>query len=147
MARRVTSALPIVDDNPGTCGGQCCEAFYLPYSFAEVWRAWEAWRAGKKQWTDDRGKDRAIPTDIELLAPMVRSLGTYQVSIWGIRHNGEREMFTCAHYNPRGRRCEIYEHRPQVCRDHGQGDKACHVPSCTWADNRTPKAEAAKEDA
>lgn len=121
--------------NPTTnsCNGDCCEAFTLPFSGDEFWRAFDSWARGETSWTDNSGEDHGIPTDIHLVAPMIRSIGRHRTNPVGAQEYEEPiELFTCIHFNKETRRCGIYEHRPEVCRSYPTNN-CCDYQRCTWA--------------
>lgn len=120
------------------CHGDCCRAFPLSLTYGELLRGYDAWRAGATSCVRHGGGSMGIPTDVHLIAPMVRLLGIFDRNpVSGKTHDPPRELFSCVHLQPDGD-CGIYERRPRVCRIYPTAG-VCEYPGC-------PRAEVAALD-
>lgn len=102
------------------CTGHCCERFYLPFSPEAL-------------------KDRAerFPEDKQLqqVAGMVVYLeyGINPDSRTPPSPTRQGHWYTCSNFNKETRGCNIYQTRPDMCRDYPYSEP-CDYKTCTWED-------------
>lgn len=117
------------------CGGACCRRFTLPWSFAELTRAWsQSIRRELGILWDDHGNLLFNYADIETIFDMVIPLGMHY---WNPQEpdvilDTPVYHYTCRHLPPSGR-CGIYPSRPSMCSCYPYG-KSCRYKEC-----QTPK--------
>lgn len=84
----------------------------LDYRPAELLHAWRRWRDGHST----MGNGRPVPSDIHLIAPMVRYLGYLtQNPTGGKPWPDKRHVYSCVHFTD-DNECAIYDMRPTMCR-------------------------------
>ncbi len=113
------------------CTGDCCRAFTLSITYGELLRGYDSWRFGGRTCIRHGGGQRGIPTDVHLVAPMIRPLGEFTKNpVSGAVFDQPTQLYTCVHLTTNSD-CGIYDRRPDICRIYPNGRK-CHFPGCTW---------------
>lgn len=107
------------------CGGHCCRRFRFgrDSSMKQIWEEY------------DRALKSGNPTrdDIHIVAPMLIPLGRSNVNGNGKVDGEAAYWYSCKHLDTETGLCTIYEHRPRVCRIHGDVDggfAACQYDAC-----------------
>ncbi len=122
------------------CTGHCCRSFYLPFSPKELREAYDRWYASQTGYpvhkTTTEPKDQRLYQDIHLVAPMVEHLGKFRKNPLGtVNDDGfgkeRRHYYRCKLFDPKAKRCTIYEIRLRMCREYPYGNK-CNYRGCTW---------------
>ncbi len=138
------------------CTGHCCRCLPIPYSPEELWQAYRNWRAGSNAIRmGGIQTDRIpIPTDIDLIAPMLVYLGEFdkppsrKVKLTDAQLLGKRttaHYYRCKHLDEKTGDCTIYPFRPKMCRDYPY-EGSCNYAACTW-EARKEKPETRSERA
>lgn len=96
-----------IDPRP-RCSGNCCRGFSLEHPHAFVKEENERVLAG----------GTSVIPDVKIIADMLVPLGVFR----------GQELFTCRHLGKDGN-CQIYETRPQMCRDF-PGPDPCKYRNC-----------------
>ncbi len=99
------------------CTGQCCRAFFLPYSPEAL----------------DALAARQPDEETLQVHGMVVHLGLFDVNPAGGLNPVPCHYYTCKHFDEPSGNCGIYETRPKMCRDFPYG-KPCPFPDCGWDD-------------
>ena len=135
----------------GRCSGHCCACFYLPYSPDALEAAYMRWvKLHGKPGPDQvpvsmsngldafNGASASLLIDIHLIYPMLIYLGEgdrlmpKQIREVTTERGEERHYYSCVHWDQRTGNCQIYEHRPQMCREYPYRDNGCNYAGCTW---------------
>jgi Fe-S-cluster containining protein len=113
-------------------GEQCCRAFFLNASHANITRSADALMRGVKTFSDCQGLEHPCgPDDLEVYR-MVKKIGEgFQNPLTGGLYREQHEWFACRNLGRDGR-CTIHDHRPQMCRDFtcASGPGALNFPHC-----------------
>jgi len=113
-------------------GEQCCRAFFLNETHANVVRSADALMRGQKTYHDAIGLERVCGTDDLEVYRMVKKIGEGNINpLTGGLYKEPHEWFECRNLSKDGR-CRIHEHRPQMCRDFtcAKGPGALNFPHC-----------------
>lgn len=128
------------------CQGHCCERMVLgrAYSPEQLALAGEFFRRvmldreelSNEDWRRYMDAGVSLHPDAHVVADMAIPLGEADRDpVWdlaarwpGQQVNQRAHRYNCRHHLPSGD-CAIYDHRPQVCRDHG-AKFDCDHPAC-----------------
>jgi Fe-S-cluster containining protein len=94
------------------CNGMCCAKFFLPFPPEILWKSYQKYiLTGVKK-----------PSWIDLAGPML-------IPLMPAIESGAAWWYTCKHWDTETRLCEIYEKRPNFCREYPNGDICLHCNS------------------
>jgi len=137
------------------CSGHCCTEFCLPYSPDQLWAFYDYWLRARGCDSEvplemNESKSLVLMRDIFLVAPMVEYLG-FGISTQKKLNPSDESLlgtaeikahrYRCRHFCSGLKKCMIYEHRPQMCRNY-PGLGRCEYDGCTWDAGRGVKLTA-----
>ncbi len=136
----------------GRCSGHCCACFYLPYGPDEMEAEYTRWQ--KRNGSADRTQEafgmsgrpdrHAVIVDIHLIYPMLVYLGARNSAPYPQVNKSPRKVlegahyYSCKHWDRETGNCDIYEHRPQMCREYPYAAD-CNYANCTWTERKQKK--------
>lgn len=111
------------------CAGACCRLLPLAVSVGELQASAQAAAWGRSTFTW-KGQPRPLIHQAAQLLDMLRLVGlVYGGVLYGRKLEGQRYLYTCRHHQADGS-CEVYESRPDMCRDF-PGGAVCPYVGCS----------------
>jgi Fe-S-cluster containining protein len=117
------------------CTGHCCKKFTLQHTPNKL----KLLFIGKGKANYDGGDHQFDSKKVQQIFLMVKFLGMQKTDpATNDELINEVPVYSCRNFNTVTNNCDIYEHRPKICRDYPNGIK-CRYTGCTRTVKKEPR--------